>query len=72
LRLSLGDDRKDLDFFVGDVIEHSYLTYPKSVLRLVEPLQALDPALAQLRRLEAKVQLDTIPNLRSGTGRKSG
>ena len=71
LRLRLRDDREDLDFLVGDVIEHPYLTHPKSVLRLVEPLQALDPALAELRRFESKMQLDTIPHLGSGMGRKS-
>jgi hypothetical protein len=71
LRLGLRDDREDLDFLVGDVIEHPCLTHPKSVLGLSEPLEALDPALAQLRRLEPKMQLDTIPNLGSGMGRKS-
>jgi len=71
VRFGLRDDGEDLDFLVGDVIEHPNLTHPKSVLRLVEPLRALDPALAELRRLESKVQLDTIPYLGSGMGRKS-
>ena len=57
LRLGFRDDREDVDFRVGDVIEHPYFTYPKSILRLVEPLQPLDPALAELGRLESKVQL---------------
>jgi len=72
LRLGLRDDCEDLDLCFGDVIEHPYLAYPKAVLRLVESPKPLDTALAQLGGLETKVQLDTIPNCRSGMGRKSG
>ena len=70
LRLGFRDNREDLDLCFGDVIEHPYLAYPKAVLRLVESPKPLDAALAQLRRLEPKVQFDTIPNLRSRMGRK--
>jgi hypothetical protein len=51
LGLGFRDDREDLDFFVGDVIENAYLFNAEAILRLSESAKALDSTLGDLRRL---------------------
>jgi hypothetical protein len=38
------DDRKDLDGFARDVIEHPHFPNPKAILRLTQASEAFDPA----------------------------
>jgi hypothetical protein len=45
-----------------DVIEHPRLFNPKPVPGPIKATKPLDPALAQLRRLVPKVELDRVPN----------
>ena len=59
-RLGFRDDRKDLDFFVGDVIENAYLFNAEAVLRLSEPTKTLDATLGDLRRLVPEVGLESL------------
>ncbi len=54
------DDGEDLDFFFGDVIEHSDVVDPKVILRPGQSAKALDPALGHLRRLEAQVRFERL------------
>lgn len=60
LGLGFRNDREDLDFFVGDVIENAYLFNAEAVLRLSEPTKALDAAFGRLRRLVPEVRPDGI------------
>ena len=45
------EDGEDFDTVFYNVIEHPHVIYPQSVLGPVQSAEALDPALAQLRRL---------------------
>jgi hypothetical protein len=48
LGLGFRDDREDLDFFVGDVIEHEYLINAEAEPGSSQPAKALDSTLETL------------------------
>lgn len=58
--LRLRDDREDLDFLVGDVIENAYLFDAEAILRLREPAKSLDATLGDLRWFMPEVRRDGI------------
>lgn len=70
LGFRFADDREDLDFLVGEVIEHPEFAYPKTILRLSQPTKPLDPALRHLGRFVAEVRFESIANRRAMNGRQ--
>ena len=65
------DDGEDLDFFFGDVIEHSDVVDPQAILRACETAEALNPAFRDLRWLIAQMRLDRVADGRAIEGRQS-
>src|SRR3990167_2314776 len=63
LRRGFGDDGEVFDRTLGNVIEHPDIVDAQTVLRLLHPAQALDAALADLRRSEPKVALHGVAHL---------
>jgi hypothetical protein len=63
-RVGLGfrDDRKDLDFFVGDVIEDANLFNAEAELWSSQPAQALDSTPGDPGRLVPEVCFESIPD----------
>src|SRR5258706_11702298 len=59
-RFGLGDDREDFDVFDRDVIVDPNLPHPKPILRLTQPAQVLDPALADPGGLVPQVPLESL------------
>src|SRR6185437_4495721 len=60
--LRFGDDCEDFHGATRDVIEHTNLIDPEPVFRSAYSLQALDAALAHLRRLMPQVRLQCCTN----------
>jgi hypothetical protein len=58
LRFGFRDNREDLDLGFCNVIKHPDVINAQPILRLAETAEALDAALAHLRRLMQKVPLD--------------
>jgi hypothetical protein len=65
LRLGFWHDRQDLNLQPNNIIEHSNFVDAESVLWLSHPAESLDPALAELGRLVAEVDLHRVTDSRS-------
>jgi hypothetical protein len=58
LRLRFRDDREDLDWRFRNVIERSDVAHAEAVLRLTEPSEFLDPALADFGRFVREMHVE--------------
>ncbi len=54
----LGDDREEVNFWLGDVVENAKIVHAEPILRLAETTEMLDAGLALFAWLVAKVSLD--------------
>ena len=70
MRLRFADDREDLDCRFGNVIEHPDFRDSQPILRPTQPTHAPDSALAHLRRFEAQMPFEGIPDQGAYVGRQ--
>lgn len=53
-----GDDREDVNLWLGDVVENAKIVHAEAILRLPETAEMLDAGLAFFAWLVAKVDLN--------------
>ena len=69
-RFGFRDDCEDFDRFARDIIEPPHFPDPEAILRLAQPAQPSDPALAHPGRLVPQVPFEGIPQFGLTVGRQ--